>query len=314
MVAAIVLIFLFFVVFVDLAAVAQQLTTSDPWGLLAASAFLVAGLLAYAVRWRYLLANQPALSHTFHAANVGHGVNILIPARLGEAARIGAMASGEAVSVAQATSSFVVERLFEQLMRFFALAAAIAFGAGLEISPAAATSGIALLALSMVGIFWLLRHREAALARAPIWLAKLPKLSEAGARSRLAEFLDTLAQISTLNRLAVALLWSLIPWLLFWGFFYTALIALSESFPAGDRMAVSLGALALSPPSAPTQPGLFHASVVAPLAVVGYSSTSLTAYAVILHLLEMLWMLGFGVLGLARTGLSARTLFGKPSR
>jgi hypothetical protein len=69
-----------------------------------------------------------------------------------------------------------------------------------------------------------------------------------------------------------------------------------------------LGALALSPPSAPTQPGIFHASIVVPLAAVGYDAGALTAYAVILHLLEMFWMIGLAAFGLLRIGLSPQEL------
>ena len=90
----------------------------------------------------------------------------------------------------------------------------------------------------------------------------------------------------------------------FWGFFYVTLLALGQGFPPDERLAVSLGALALSPPSAPTQPGIFHASVVVPLAAVGFNEVTLTAYAVLLHILEMVWMIGLALWGLAQTGLS----------
>jgi len=66
--------------------------------------------------------------------------------------------------------------------------------------------------------------------------------------------------------------------------------------------------LALSPPSAPTQPGIFHASVVVPLAAVGFDEVALTAYAVLLHILEMVWMIGLAIVGLAQTGLSVGSM------
>ncbi len=104
---------------------------------------------------------------------------------------------------------------------------------------------------------------------------------------------------------------SLLTWVFFWGFFFAALLALPDGMPAADRLAVSLGALALSPPSAPTQPGIFHASVVIPLAAVGFEEVALTAFAVLLHILEMVWMIGLALWGLAQMGLSVQTIFGQ---
>jgi hypothetical protein len=54
---------------------------------------------------------------------------------------------------------------------------------------------------------------------------------------------------------------------------------------------------------------VFHASVVAPLTAVGFPTETLTAYAVLLHIVEMIWMIGLGVWGVLQTGLSVGELF-----
>jgi len=59
--------------------------------------------------------------------------------------------------------------------------------------------------------------------------------------------------------------------------------------------------LALSPPSAPTQPGLYHASILGPLRLLGYPVSELTAWVVILHGLQILMLVPLGVWGLARS-------------
>jgi uncharacterized protein (TIRG00374 family) len=303
------LIILLFVYFVDLAAVRQQLSDADPGYLAAASLLLCVGLLAYAGRWRLLLANQPTWSHTFHASNVGHAGNILIPARAGEALRIVVMGGSSTVTVTTATSSFVVERLFEQLMRLAALLGAVIYGAGIAVSWRNALAGLAFVLLAFSAIVWLANHQETVLARGPAWLARLPRVSEAAARRSLADLLHNLAAISNPRQFALVLTWSLLTWLSFWAAFYLTLLALANGFPPEEQLAVSLGALALSPPSAPTQPGIFHASVVAPLAAVGYRAETLTAYAVVLHALEMIWMIGLALWGMARLRLSPRALW-----
>ncbi|MCA9898068.1 MAG: flippase-like domain-containing protein [Ardenticatenaceae bacterium] len=293
-----------FVWFVDLQAVGEVLSTAVPTHLILASVLLILGLLFYALRWQLLLGNKPTLLQTFHASNIGHAGNIIVPARAGEAMRIVVLGRSEAVTYTEATSSFVVERLFEQLMRLLALVAAVAVGAGIELSPGSILGGVAVLVLTFGGIQWLVRRRERVLARWPARFARLPRITEDGARRTLTDLLDNLTAVSEPKQLAKVMGSSLLSWGCFWGFFYVTLLALGQGFPPDERLAVSLGALALSPPSAPTQPGIFHASVVVPLAAVGFNEVTLTAYAVLLHILEMVWMIGLALWGLAQTGLS----------
>lgn len=309
-VAVILLIIVLFVFFVDWAVVWRQVQTAVPGYLLLSFALLLAGMWAYAIRWRVLLADRPPRLATFHASNIGHAGNIVIPARAGEALRIVVMGRNTPVSITAATSSFVVERLFEQVMRLLALGAAVAVGVGLTVTPGAVLGGLGMVALAAAGLAWLLRRRETVLARWPQRLARLPRVSEAGARAALADLLDNLTAVSDSRQLLRVTFWSLAAWGLFWGFFYAVLLALGETFAPAQRLSVSLGALALSPPSAPTQPGIFHASVVAPLTAVGFTAEPLTAYAVLLHLLEMVGMIGLALWGLWHTGLSPRALLG----
>lgn len=302
-----------FVWFVDLQAVGDVLQTAVPTHLILASFLLILGLLFYAMRWQLLLGSKPTLRETFHASNIGHAGNIIVPARAGEAMRIVVLGRGGAVSYTEATSSFVVERLFEQLLRLLALVAAVAVGAGIELSPGSIVGGLAVLLAAFAGIQWLIRQRERVLAHWPARLARLPRITEAGARRSLTDLLDNLTAVAEPKQLAKVMGSSLLAWGCFWGFFYVTLLALGDGFPPADRLAVSLGALALSPPSAPTQPGIFHASVVVPLAAVGFDEVALTAYAVLLHILEMVWMIGLALWGLAQTGLSLQTMLGSPT-
>ncbi|MCB9007087.1 MAG: flippase-like domain-containing protein [Ardenticatenaceae bacterium] len=302
-----------FVWFVDLQAVGEVLSTAVPNHLILASTLLILGLLFYALRWQLLLGNKPTLLQTFHASNIGHAGNIIVPARAGEAMRIVVLGQSGVVSYTEATSSFVVERLFEQLMRLLALVTAVAVGAGIELSPGTILGGVAVVVGAFAGIQWLVRQRERVLTRWPGRFARLPRITEDGARRSLTDLLDNLTAVSEPKQLAQVMATSLLAWGCFWGFFYATLLALGEGMPPADRLAVSLGAMALSPPSAPTQPGIFHASVVVPLAAVGFDEVALTAYAVLLHILEMVWMIGLALWGLAQTGLSVEKVLGRAS-
>lgn len=305
----IVAITILFFLLVDVVEVARQLVTADPRLLFAASISFILGLVAFAIRWRVLLGNKPQLLLTFHASNMGHAGNILIPFRAGEAVRILVMGSTKSVSFTEATTSVVVERLFEQLMRFLTLVAAVFVGVGLEISPTAVIGGAGFLILGFGTIAWLVSHQDFTLDKGTRLLAKLPRVTIETANRSISDLLQNLEAVSKPRQFALILLWSVITWVLFWGFFYLTLLSLGASFMPEQQFAISLGAMALSPPSAPTQPGIFHASIVAPLAALGINPEALTAYAVILHILEMFWVVLLALWGLIATGSSLRTLF-----
>jgi uncharacterized protein (TIRG00374 family) len=307
--AVIIVITILFILLVDTEEVAQYLVAADTRFLIAASVMLILGLMAYAARWRALLGNKPPFLLTFHASNMGHAGNILIPFRAGEAIRILVMGSEKYVSFTEATTSVVVERLFEQLMRLIALAAAVLVGVGTEISPAAVLGGIGFLILGFGAIAWLVSNQEFTLDKGTRLLARLPRVTEETAYKSISDLLQNLEAISKPRQFALILLWSLITWSLFWAFFYLTLLSLGTSFAPEQQLAVSLGAMVLSPPSAATQPGIFHASIVVPLAALGIDPEALTAYAVILHILEMFWIIGLATWGLIATGSSLKAFF-----
>jgi uncharacterized protein (TIRG00374 family) len=291
-----------FAVFVDLRAVARELAAADWRYLASASAALVAGLAVYALRWHWLLGSGVRGWHVFHAANVGHAVNVLVPFRAGEPVRIVALARGGGVAATAVTSSVVVERLLEQIMRLAALGGAVVFGLGLAVSPLTVGGAVVFLALAFAGIVWLRRHRDRVLARWPTVLGRLPRQNEARVRSALGGLLAGLEQSASPVRLLAALALSAAAWTCFWAFDALALAALPGDFDLRQVLTLSLGALALAPPSAPAQPGVYHASIVVPLGVVGFPETLLTAYAVVIHALLMGWMLGLGAWGMVGRG------------
>ena len=297
----IIVIIVVFFLLVDLEAVLDQLETADPLLLLLASAAFIAGLVAFAARWRTLLNNEPSLIFTFHASNMGHAGNILLPFRAGEAIRILVMGTDARVSLAEATSSFVIERLFEQSMRMLAILGAVLIGIGLETSPATIAAGVGVVVLGFAGVLWLANHPDTALTYGTRILSAIPRISEERAEQATTDFLKNLSSIAEPRQFAIVLGLSVLSWSFFWGFFFLTMRALNVALPLQDQIAISLGALAVSPPSAATQPGFFHASVVAPLTAAGFDTELLTAYAVLLHILEMVWLIILATWGLFAT-------------
>lgn len=311
--ALILIILILFAAFVDVRAVWEAVRRANGLYLLGGTLALLAGLAAYATRWRLLLADKPRWRSTFDAANVGHAVNTLVPLRAGEPARILVLGQAEKTPLAEITSGVVVERLFEQIMRLTALAGAVLFGAGLTLSPTTVIGGIGGVVVVFMGLLWLIRNQALVIDRWPRALARLPRVTEDQARRVLTNMLAGLSSVSSPRRLALAYVWSLVAWGCFLVFHILVLLALPDVAPA-QTLSIALGALALVPPSAPTLPGLYHGSLVGPLSAVGFDGTLLTSYAVLLHLIQLILMVALGGWGFRRSGVRLSELWPKPAR
>jgi glycosyltransferase 2 family protein len=307
--AVIAIIFFIFALFIDWREVWAQLRQADYGYLLLASLLLLIGLVAYAVRWRLLMRNLPSLRRTFHASNIAHAGNTFLPARAGEAARIIAISNSDNVSKTEATTSFVVERLVEQFMRLLALGLAISLGLGVEPSATSIGGGIVILVAAVLLTLWLVNNRQRVLKRGPRLLGRLPGLTLVRAERGLTDLIVNLDRIATPGQFLQVMVWSFIPWAFFAGFHYFTLLALGDIFGEANLWLIALGTLAFCPPSAPTNPGVYHAFLIGPLLALGYGSEPSTAYAVMLHIVQSFWTLLLALWGMTRMGLSLRELF-----
>jgi hypothetical protein len=210
-----------------------------------------------------------------------------------------------------ATSSIVVERWYEQIMRLAALGGGLVFGAGAQASFLSMFGSLAYLVGSLMLMVFMLRRRDWVLAKVPALVARLPRLHENQVRRWLSELIAGLASVASWRSLVRALMWSTLTWVLFWGFHFLCLLALHPSLPTNQLLAISLGSLALAPPSATTLPGLYQMSVVIPLALVGYNRDLLTTYSLVMNIVEMAVVLLLGAWGAFATGTTLRQLFDK---
>ena len=97
--------------------------------LLPGIAFLVAGLVARAIRWRLLLNGVLSANRSFHIMNIAYLVNGVLPLRIGELARAYLANRVEPpVPVFQSVSTIVVERLLDLLAVVAMLAVALISG------------------------------------------------------------------------------------------------------------------------------------------------------------------------------------------
>lgn len=296
---------------VDWRMVVDMLSRADRPMLAAAILLLIIGYVVYAVRWYYLLGGRIGFLPIFHTANAGTLVNVLLPGSPGNAVRIFLLGGKTGAPLLAVTSSVVVERWYEQIMRLACLGGALIFGAGAQISLLTTLGSVSYLIFSFLLMVFMLRRREWVLLNAPGVIARLPRITEERARGWLADLIEGLSGISSPRRLFATLLWSIFTWSLFWGFHVLCLLSLHPYLPPNQLLAISLGSLALVPPSATTVPGVYQMSMVVPLALVGYGRSLLTSYSLVMNVLEMVVVILLGLWGTFATGLTLHQLLDK---
>lgn len=300
---------LLFIFFIDLEEVGLQLRRTDPGYLSLAAFMLLAGYGVYAVRWQLLLHKIPSWLDTFHASNLGHMMNMLLPLRPGEPMRIWALNRSSGTRVGLLASSVVIERMLETLFRLAAFSGILMVGIGVTNMIGIIIGFAGFLLVTLLVLLWMVKHRERILQSWPRYLALIPRLSEERSRQSLADLIDALVGMSSPRNLTLGLLTSGITAALFFGFHYFTLLALDFPIPQSQMLALSLGILAISPPSAPTLPGVYHAQFIVPFAAMGISASYITSYTIILYAIQAIAVISFGAWALFKTGASLDSLF-----
>ena len=256
-------------------------------------------LLIRGYRWRYLLPNGLELSvwKLTEACIVGFFASFVLPLRAGEFARPFALSRWQPVSFTAGFASVVTERVFDVLALLVMLGFCLPH---LEKAPEFVIVGAKLLA-AIAGIIILLMLL--AYLKAEALLSFTEKVLDKTIKSRYLalsekvlllaeEFISGLKAISSFGELCLVLMWSLILWL-FNAVMYLAGLwsfGVFPSFIVGVVVSVLI-ALAVAAPSAPGFLGTFQIGCVAALTgIFGYTQELSTAYSVVLHAFQVVFI------------------------
>jgi uncharacterized protein (TIRG00374 family) len=281
--------------FVDLDQVIEQLRQAD-WRLLAAAiGALVVGYVLLAVRWRYLLGNRPGFLSAFHATNMSNLVNSLTP--IPEVAlRVLITGRGVGMSISGATSGMLVERSLTGYVIFFKT--------GSLLVNAALILGFLFL------MVWLLRRAETLVVWIQVQLTRVPRLDQQRVEKVLTDLLQGLKLAGGPRQLTGSWFMSFGIWIAFFAFAYLVLLGLNIHLPAEQMAAIALLTLAVAPPSAPGMPGLYHATIVGALSLIaGLDPVLMTAYAIMIHVLQVIPLIVLGIWGALGTNLTLQGVY-----
>jgi uncharacterized protein (TIRG00374 family) len=271
---------------VDLDEVVDALAGADYVYVAPALALFAASLAIRALRWRYLLEPEHALTwqELLPSLLVGYAGNNLLPLRAGEILRAQHLAERYGVARMQTFGTLMMERLFDGL----ALATFVLWGLlVVDIGTAYLGAGLALAGVTAAGLVvcTLLAQRGDVIDR--LTALPIPFLSTQARRvaASLGEsFLSGFSVLRDLRRFVLATVTSAVAWLLELGMYW--LISMAFDLDASFITIAFAGAaanVALSLPSAQGGVGPFQYVATQALLKFSVAQDAAAAYALALH-------------------------------
>ena len=142
----------------DLDEVLKELRKADWRLMLYAAGFLVVGYIFFALRWRYILLNNPRMAASFHSNNISNLITILTPIPA-MALRIVSISEITPVSYGEAISGMAADRMLGLAMRIISLVLALILATGRRLTIGTLLLTAAVIAL-LLGSFILLANSE----------------------------------------------------------------------------------------------------------------------------------------------------------
>jgi uncharacterized protein (TIRG00374 family) len=289
---------------VDFGAFARAIATAEAgWLIPAAGCFLIT-LLIRAWRWATLMGEAP-LTTVFHAMNIGYMLNMTLPFRVGEIGRAIVIGQRTAVSTATAMSSVVVERLLDLaavVLMFAGFAIFIPTDAALSQAAVLSAGLIIALLVALGGMIWQSARVERAAAQV---LARLPRINPQRWLQRYRDFCAGFKLINSTKRLVIVVGTTVGIWLVQ---VLLAYLVMAAFLPARLEQAGLMLVAANLGGAAPSAPGglgpvqfFARTALVVPFDV---DLTQATAFVFVWSLSQQLLLIGLGLIGLARIGLS----------
>ncbi len=269
---------------------------------------MVVSFWTRAAGWRTILPEKVTLWKTFLIINAGYFLNTLFPFRMGEVGRA-FLLKPSGLDFWEAIPTIVLERIFDLILAvsLFLGALPFIFDYPQGTRYTALLGGLVIIGLCI--LFLVVRFQSSILT----WIGEREWLGEGlkeGFLVRLRALLAGLEILSDPVRFLRAFLWMVLTWGLALGYQYLLLRAFTNQAEL-LWAAFGLGAVALgvSLPSSPGNIGIYEASLVAALMILGVDRSLAFAYAIVSHVLNVGFTTLFGSYALVHEGFELRKMW-----
>ena len=306
--ALIVLLILLTALFVDVEEMISVIRQTNPAYVLLGIFFLLLGIGIIDFRWWYLLSRRAPFRRLMHGAHASFIVPILTPIP-NYISRVVITGTTTNISLPQATTGMVVERMIAQIMRITTIVLAISLGAQSELSPASMVRSVGISVLVLVGYLLAIRYANA-VTRAVDRLLSALRMKAAWREKITAMVGDALCTNVGMKELLLALGVTIVMWTFFFLFHFLVILAMPLQLSVHEKATIAMGTLALTPPSAPAMLGIYQISQIGPGLILRFGSfEDLLPYSLVLYFLQLIVWLVLTLIGLRALELRFVDLF-----
>lgn len=282
--------------------------TVKPWFILFLVAFSILTLFARSVAWRTILGNRVNLKTSFFGVCEGYFLNNLFPLRAGELGRALFVGKSSGLGTLHVLSTILIERAFDIVFAASIILITLPLVVGAEwIKPVAFTAFVVVIC-GLIALFLISRNRE----KFQNWIQNKnfrSRFITTRILPQLNKIMDGLSAMVHPGQFFLSFFWIGVNWALWVVMYYLTIAQLVPDAPLWwGAFIAGLLALGVAIPAAPASVGVYEASVVGAFAVLGVSSSSGLAYAIVLHLVQVLVTTVFGLWGMIRDEQKLSTL------
>jgi hypothetical protein len=285
--------------------------TADPLFIIA---FLALSLVSYAVRakaWQTILGKPVTWTQAFFGISEGYFINDILPFKLGEFARSIYVGRLSGLGTMRALSSVVIERAFDVFTAAVLVLITLPLVIGAAWAKSVAVVALVAVAAVMVVLF-VMAHRQ---QKVVAWLTRLAenhKFLKTKVIPQVENLVQGLGMLTNPVQFALSYLLIAATWALWVSGYYLAILQIAPQAPFWwGIFACAIIGLGVAIPSAPAGLGVFEATMVAALALLGLNSSSVLAYAVLIHFAQVILAVLLGIWGLAREKQSLSSLISR---
>ncbi len=261
-----------------------------------------AGLLIRGKAWQVILGQGVDYKTAFFGVNIGYFLNNVLPFRAGELGRSFFVGRRTGKGTFYVLSTIVIERAFDIVFAASFVILTLPFLIGMDWIKPVATIVLVLVFAALLALFFLARNKEKVID----WTNRITKPGKLmnWILPRIQNIIDGFSLLTKPTQFLFSLMWITISWAVWALVDYFLLEAILPGAPIWQCLFLAgVMALGVAIPSAPSALGVFEASFVAAMAILGAPSGTSLAYALIMHLVQFFTIAIFGVWGLIREGM-----------
>jgi uncharacterized protein (TIRG00374 family) len=277
---------------------ASEISKANYWSLIPFIILETLALWARGMRWRVLLEEKLGATRLFWITNISYYLSNILPLRIGELGRVYLVTRKSEVTGMQALSTALLERMLDVVTVFIALFLVLPLIPEHGFVTSISYWIVGLVIVLIISLFVIASKRKTAAKVMGLMTQRLGTRIGGVMNEAFDKFFESI-DIVRGRRVVLAGLWCIIVWTFSILATYYLLIGFVPELQLYDAIFVtSLLALGIALPSVPASVGIWEASAVAALAVLGVNRETALAFAIVFHLIVFVKMSILGIIGL----------------